>query len=105
MTNFNYTWKVTHADETNKHMLVEYSLEGYATHLVGIPLPTEAVTLEQRVQQYAPIALWEFAMITPVSVEVGTTGSSSFSVREPFSNNVAIPGPDGEPGSSSSTPA
>jgi len=88
MTNFNYTWKVVEATEENKHMLVEYSLEGYATHLVGMPMPTEAVTLEQRVQQYAPIALWEFAMIAPISVEVGTTGSSSFTVREPVSNNV-----------------
>jgi hypothetical protein len=88
MTNFNYTWKVVQATETNKHMLVEYSLEGYTTHLVGMPMPTEAVTLEQRVQQYAPIALWEFAMIAPVSVQVGTTGSSSFTVIEPFSNNV-----------------
>ena len=88
MTNFNYTWKVVEATETNKHMLVEYSLEGYTTHLVGMPMPTEAVTLEQRVQQYAPIALWEFAMIAPVSVQVGTTGSSSFTVIEPFSNNV-----------------
>jgi hypothetical protein len=88
MTNFNYTWKVVQATEENKHMLVEYSLEGYTTHLVGMPMPTEAVTLEQRVQQYAPIALWEFAMIAPVSVQVGTTGSSSFTVTEPFSNNV-----------------
>ena len=91
MTNFNYTWKVVEATEENKHMLVEYSLEGYATHLVGMPMPTEAVTLEQRVQQYAPTALWEFAMIAPVSVEVGTTGSNSFTVTEPFSNNV-VPG-------------
>lgn len=88
MANFNYTWKVVEAIETNKNMLVEYSLEGYTTHLVGMPLPTETVTLEQRVQQYAPIALWEFAMIAPVSVEVGTTGSNSFTVTEPVSNNV-----------------
>jgi hypothetical protein len=53
-----------------------------------MPMPTEAITLEQRVQQYAPTALWEFAMIAPVSVQVGTTGSNSFSVTEPFSNNV-----------------
>ena len=88
MANFNYTWKVVQAIETNKNMLVEYSLEGYATHLVGMPMPTETVTLAQRVQQYAPIALWEFAMITPVSVEVGATGSNSFTVTEPVSNNV-----------------
>ena len=88
MANFNYTWKVVQAIETNKNMLVEYSLEGYTTHLVGMPMPTETVTLAQRVQQYAPIALWEFAMIAPVSVEVGTTGSNSFTVTEPVSNNV-----------------
>lgn len=88
MANFNYTWKVVQAIETNKNMLVEYSLEGYATHLVGMPMPTETVTLAQRVQQYAPIALWEFAMIAPVSVEVGATGSNSFTVTEPVSNNV-----------------
>ena len=88
MTNFNYTWTIVQATETNKNMLVEYSLEGYATHLVGMPMPTETVTLEQRVLQYAPTALWEFAMMAPVSVEVGTTGSNSFSVTEPFSTNV-----------------
>ena len=88
MANFNYSWKVTEANETTKNMVVEYSLEGYQTFLIGMPMPTDAVTLEQRVQQYAPIPQWEFSMLTPVSVEVGTTGSSSFTVAEPFSSNV-----------------
>jgi hypothetical protein len=88
MANFNYSWKVTEANETTKNMLVEYSLEGYQTFLVGMPMPTEAVTLEQRVQQYAPVPQWEFSMLTPVSVEIGASGSSSFTVAEPFSNNV-----------------
>ena len=101
MANFNYSWKVVEVTEQNKHMLVEYSLEGYKTHLVGMPMPTEVITLEQRVQQYAPIPLWEFAMVTPISVEVGTTGSHSFTIIEPFSSNVAIPG--NEPGSTSAT--
>ena len=88
MTNFNYTWKVTEANASTKNLIVEYSLEGYQTFLIGMPMPTEAVTLEQRVHQYAPIPQWEFEMLTPVSVEVGATGSNSFSVIEPFSDNV-----------------
>ena len=88
MAIFNYSWKVVEANETTKNMIVEYSLEGYQTFLIGIPMPTEAVTLEQRAQQYAPIPQWEFSMVTPVSVEIGATGSSSFTVTEPFSNNV-----------------
>lgn len=90
MANFNYSWKVVEANDSTKNMIVEYSLEGHQTFLIGAPLPTETVTLEQRVQQYAPIALWEFEMLTPITVEVGTTGSNSFTVTEPFSNN-AVP--------------
>jgi hypothetical protein len=105
MTNFNYSWKVVDANDQTKIMLVEYSLEGYKTQLVAMPLPTEVISLELRTQQYAPTALWEFEMINHVSVEVGATGSNSFTVREPFSNNVAIPGSNGEPGSPSATPA
>ena len=88
MANFNYSWKVVDANETTKNMIVEYSLEGRSTFTIGMPLPTEAVNLEQRVHQYAPIPQWEFEMLTPVSVEVGATGSNSFTVTEPFSNNV-----------------
>ena len=103
MTDFNYTWKVVDSNDATKSMLVEYSLEGYSNHLVGMPLPTEVISLEQRVVQYAPIALWEYTMISHVAVLVGATGSNSFSVREPFSSNVAIPAGDGEPGSPAAT--
>lgn len=105
MTTFNYTWTVLESNDSTKNMMVEYCLEGFQTMLIGMPLPTETVSLQQRVTQYAPIALWEYSMISPISVAVGTNGSSSFDVGEPFSSNVVTPSDPTLPGSGSSAAA
>jgi hypothetical protein len=104
-TNYNYTWQVKDVDEPSKSMLVEYTLDGFRTHLVGMPLPTATVDIEQRIEQYAPIPMWQHEILDPVAVPIGMTGGKAFTMIEPYAPNSAQPGSNSDPGSPSANPA
>jgi hypothetical protein len=77
MSEINYSWTVLEVNENYKVMTVQYESEGLTTYTTGMPLPTEDISLENRIKQYAPIPNWQFELMQTIPVEVGSTGTNS----------------------------
>lgn len=70
-----YTYTIASVDENARCMEIIYESEGHQTMRVGARLPFEGESLENVVQAYSPLSIWE-AMITPVAPpKIGATGT------------------------------
>ena len=88
MATLNYKWKIIEESFQYKVMLVEYTCDNFQTHLISMPLPTEAIDVEMRIRQYAPIKVWELEMMNPVRVQVGYNGIHEFTVHESLASGT-----------------
>jgi len=98
MVNIDYSWTVVESSEEFKAMTVEYRAEGFTTYTVGVPLPVDGISLENRIRQYAPIRNWEFELTPVIPVEVGSSGTNTITlISEIPSQNIGAPAVQGPP--------
>jgi hypothetical protein len=69
-----YTYQIISVDESARCMEIVYRADGHQTLHIGARLPFEGETLEQVVQAFSPVALWEERARNVVVPVVGASG-------------------------------
>ena len=69
-----YTYTIISVDEVARCMEIMYEAVNHQTMHIGARLPYEGETLEQVVQMYAPVALWETFARSVIIPNVNATG-------------------------------
>lgn len=69
-----YTYTIASVDKDARCMEVIYAAAGHQTMHIGTRLPFVGETLEDVIKAYAPVPLWEEALLEVVVPEVGVSG-------------------------------
>lgn len=77
-----YNYEILSVDESQNNMSVKFTSEGREDVIVGTPLPTEGVPLEDFLYPYAPIGYWLEKDRKVFVPQVGVSGQYSIQARE-----------------------
>lgn len=72
-----YKYTIASVDANARCMEVVYEAEGHQTMHIGARLPFEGESLEDVIQQFAPLAYWDEQQRPVVAPTVGTSGTLS----------------------------
>lgn len=78
----NYNYEILSVNESQNNMSVKFTSEGREDVLVGTPLPTEGVSLEDFLFPYAPIGYWLEKDRRVFVPQVGVSGQYSVEEHE-----------------------
>ena len=77
-----YNYEILSVDVEQNNMSVKFTSDGREDVIVGTPLPTEGMTLEDFLYPYAPIGYWLEKDRKVFIPEVGTSGQYSVQAFE-----------------------
>lgn len=78
-----YNYEIVSTDEASKTMLISYTAEGCAKHVISARLPMSEETVEDVVKIYAPIGTWIEENAERKSVTVGEAGQIAIEETNP----------------------
>lgn len=81
MENITYTYRVVSVGD--RSMDVEYSADGFAPLLVGVPRPRAGDSVEAVIQAYSPVNYWLDLIAPRADVEVGVSGEVEVRTEPP----------------------
>lgn len=77
-----YSYEILSVDEEQNNMSVKFTSDGREEVIVGTPLPTEGMTLEDFLHPYAPVAHWLEKDRKVFVPQVGVSGQYSVEAYE-----------------------
>ena len=77
-----YNYEILSVDEEQNNMSVKFTSDGREDVIVGTPLPTEGVSLEDFLHPYAPIGYWLEKDRKVFVPQVGVSGQYSVEAYE-----------------------
>lgn len=77
-----YNYEILSVDEEQNNMSVKFTSDGREDVIVGTPLPTEGMTLEDFLYPYAPIGYWLEKDRKVFVPQVGVSGQYSVEAHE-----------------------
>ncbi len=81
-----YAFEVIEVRKDANCMLVRYMAEGYTEYTIGTRMPFSTESVQNIIQEYAPISLWLQEKQEIADVEVGLCGTIDLTQPNPLEN-------------------